>query len=39
MVIGLILFNNRNIPGPIGDSPLLDQTSSKEQLKRLHVGL
>jgi POT family proton-dependent oligopeptide transporter len=35
MVIGLITFNNETFLGPIGDSPLLDQTSSKEQLKRL----
>jgi POT family proton-dependent oligopeptide transporter len=35
MVIGLILFLiTKHSLGPIGDSPLLDQTS-KEQLKRL----
>jgi POT family proton-dependent oligopeptide transporter len=37
MVIGLILFNNETFLGPIGDSPLLDQTSSKEQLKLLFM--
>jgi POT family proton-dependent oligopeptide transporter len=35
MVIGLITFNNETFLGPIGDSPLLDQTFPKEQLKRL----
>jgi hypothetical protein len=35
MVIGLITFNNETFLWALGDSPLLDQTSSKEQLKRL----
>jgi POT family proton-dependent oligopeptide transporter len=35
MVIGLITFNKKHSLGPIGDSPLLDQTSSKRTTKEI----
>jgi hypothetical protein len=35
LVVNYFFLITKHSLGPIGDSPLLDQTSSKEQLKRL----